>query len=81
MRCSEALGFGSSLSLTPLSTGSIIKFPFTQGHSLFDKLLVSDNGIWLKDLNNKGRIQNPEIVEFCTGVKGEVYIDGLTTVQ
>ena len=48
-----------------------------QGHSLFDKLLVSDNGIWLKDLNNKGRIQNPEIVEFCTGVKGEVYIDGL----
>lgn len=72
-----ALGFGSSLSLTPLSTGSIIKFPFTQGHSLFDKLLVSDNGIWLKDLNNKGRIQNPEIVEFCTGVKGEVYIDGL----
>lgn len=71
-----ALGFGSSLSLTNFSTGPIVKFPFSKGHSLFDNLLVSENGIWLKNLSNTGRYQNPEIMNFCTGVNGNVYIDG-----
>ncbi len=71
-----ALGFGSSLSLAKLSSGTIVKFPFSQGHSLFDNLLVSENGIWLKNLNNTGRNQNPEIINFCTGINGSVHIDG-----
>ncbi len=71
-----ALGFGSSLSLANLNSGSIVKFPFPQGHSLFDNLLVSENDVWLKNLSNTGRNQNPEIINFCTGVNGSVYIDG-----
>lgn len=72
-----ALGFGSSLSLKNLTTGAIVRFPFSQGHSLFDKFLVSDNGTQLKDLNNTGRTQNPEIINFCTGVYGNVHINGI----
>ena len=71
-----ALGFGSSISLTKLNTGSIVKFQFSQGHSLFENLLVSENGIWLKSLRNKGREQNDSIINYCTGVYGNVYIDG-----
>ncbi len=72
-----ALGYGTSLSLSNLSTGAIVKFPFSQGHSLFDNLLISDNGIQLKDLTNTGRTQNSEIIKFSTGVYGEVHINGI----
>lgn len=71
-----ALGFGSSLSLVNLSSGPIVKFQFSKGHSLFENFLVSENGIWLKDISNTGRKQNPEIINYCTGVNGIVYIDG-----
>lgn len=71
-----ALGFGSSLSSTDLGSGPIVKFPFSQGHSIFDNLLVSENGIWLKNFSNTEKIQNPEIINFCTGMYGSVYIDG-----
>lgn len=72
-----ALGFGSSLSYAHLSTGDIVKFPFSGGHSLFDNILVSENGIRLNEIYNTGRVQNPDILKFCTGGFGNVYIDGL----
>ena len=71
-----ALGFGSSLSLVNFSSGPVVKFKFSQGHSIFENLLVSENNIWLKNLSNTGKKQNPEIINFCTGRNGNVYIDG-----
>lgn len=71
-----ALGFGSSLSLTEFSSKkSIVKFPFSKGHSLFDNALVSGNGMHLNSLRNTGSKQNADIVNFCTGVYGDVYFD------
>lgn len=70
-----ALGFGSSLSLNNLSTGAVVKFPYTKGHSSFDNLLVSAEGVYLKNLSNTGRTQNPDILNFCTGKYGDVHIN------
>ena len=71
-----SLGFGTSLSYVMYNSVPIVKFKFSHGHSLFENLLVSDNGIWLKNLSNTGKRQNPEIINYCTGVYGNVYIDG-----
>ncbi len=72
-----ALGFGTSLSPT-ITLPTVIKFPFTTGHSLFDNLLVSEDGTYLKDMKNAGgKRQNQDIIKFCTGKYGEVYIDGM----
>lgn len=72
-----ALGFGSSLSVRNFSTGDVVRFPFSDGHSLFDNMLVADNGVRLKELYNTGRTQNPDILKFCTGALGDVYIDNV----
>lgn len=72
-----ALGFGSSLSVIPLNTGDIVKFPFTEGHSFFDELLVSDDSTYLREMQNTGRIQNPDIIKFCTGGFGNVFVEGM----
>ncbi len=74
-----ALGFGSSLYLSRLSTGNIVKFYFSDGYSVFDNVLVSDNGTCLNELYNTGREQNPDIIKFCTGGFGAVHISGLAS--
>lgn len=74
-----ALGFGSTLTLAKYNSEPVVKFQHSQGHSLFENMLVSEQGIWLKDQSNTGKKQNPKILDFCTGVYGDVYISGMHT--
>ena len=71
-----ALGFGSSVNKKILLGGrEVIKFS-QAGHSLFDNLLVSSNGSFLKDYSNTGARQNIDLLKFVTGQFGDVYVSG-----
>lgn len=73
------LGFGSSVNKRVLSGGrEIVRFSQT-GPSLFDSLLVSSNGAFLKNYSNTGARQNIDLLKFVTGQFGDVYISGINT--
>jgi hypothetical protein len=73
------LGFGSSLVEKKYDTGNIIAFHSPSRYSPFDWLLTSSTGRSLYELKNTGKRQNPDILNFGTGVYGDVYIEGIST--
>lgn len=69
-----SLGFGSSVIEKKMKKNSVVKFSQSIGHSVFDNLVFSDKNIYLRDIPNMGSRHNQALVDFSTGVNGQVWV-------
>lgn len=70
----NALGFGSSLK----QVRDVVRFS-NRYPSIFDKLLESSNGSYLKNYSATGINRNDYLLRFATGKFGDVFISGMNT--
>lgn len=64
------LGFGSSVTQKNIRGNDIIAFGHKQGHSVFDNLIFSSQGKYLKDITNIGNRENTELTNYVQPVQG-----------
>lgn len=65
-----SLGFGSSVTQKTIHGEDIIAFGKSEGHSVFDNLIFSSQGKYLKDITNIGNRQNSELTNYVQPDQG-----------
>lgn len=65
-----SLGFGSSVTQKTIRGEDIIAFGESKGHSVFDNLIFSSQGKYLKDITNIGNRQNTELANYAQPLQG-----------
>lgn len=63
----NALGFGSSVHI---GRRNILMFGQSSGYSVFDKIIVSSEGKWLKDIPNNRVNNNPDLNQYVQPISG-----------